>query len=331
MSTSNQLDSSIKIVTPENIEFLYEVAGPFRRMPAFLIDFSIRGAIMAVGLVMTMWGLMWSPNITIGGLLLLWFVLEWFYGGLFETIWNGQTPGKRILGLRVLSANGQPVNGLQAIMRNILRTADMMPLLPVSALIAEESTAAIPLCLVGLLVPTFTRKFQRLGDICCGTIVVAEESSWLFGISVIDDPRAAQLAEYIPADFEIPKDLSRAVATYIERRKKFSNARRKEIARHLALPLLTRWNLPADTSYDLTLCALYHRAFIGDQGGADETDVLDTLGASPWNMQEKPGNQPAVEAVAGADPVISPTRLSLQAFNHAGDNPPSSPIESTST
>ena len=57
------------------------------------------------------------------------FVLSWFYGGLFETYWNGQTPGKRILGIRVLSANGRPVNGYQAILRNIMRTVDMGPMI----------------------------------------------------------------------------------------------------------------------------------------------------------------------------------------------------------
>ena len=49
------------------------------------------------------------------------FLVSWFYGGFFEAYWNGQTPGKRIMGLRVLSTNGRPINGYQAVLRNLLR------------------------------------------------------------------------------------------------------------------------------------------------------------------------------------------------------------------
>jgi len=51
-------------------------------------------------------------------ILVAWFGLSWFYGGFFETVWNGQTPGKRLLGLRVLTVEGQPINALQAVLRN---------------------------------------------------------------------------------------------------------------------------------------------------------------------------------------------------------------------
>ena len=62
--------------------------------------------------------------------LLLAFAVSWFYFGLFETFWNGQTPGKRMMGLRVLSVTGQPINAMQAILRNILRAVDAMPRVP---------------------------------------------------------------------------------------------------------------------------------------------------------------------------------------------------------
>ena len=63
-------------------------------------------------------------------LFLLFFVIWWFYGVLFETFLNGQTPGKYVLGLRVLTDSGQPINGMQATLRNLLRAADLLlPLL----------------------------------------------------------------------------------------------------------------------------------------------------------------------------------------------------------
>ncbi|MBW8884202.1 MAG: RDD family protein, partial [Planctomycetia bacterium] len=138
------LDATIHVVTPENIAFEYRLAGPFRRLPAFLLDLCIGTAIF-IGLVIAI-GLMISP--TSGSLagalvLLLFFVVWWFYGVLFETFMNGQTPGKYILGLRVLTDAGQPINGMQATLRNLLRAADL--LLP----------------MFGLLVMSINRKSQR--------------------------------------------------------------------------------------------------------------------------------------------------------------------------
>jgi uncharacterized RDD family membrane protein YckC len=260
-----QIDSSIDIVTPENIAFQYQLAGPFRRLPAYLIDIAIRLA--AWMLAMLLFGM--SGLITFGGargiLLLLWFVLEWFYGGLFEAFWNGQTPGKRMTGIRVLSRDGQPINALQAVLRNILRAADMMPILPFSAFGGPPTLLGVPTYLVALSTQCFSRGFQRLGDIVCDTIVVVEERSWLFGVAKLTDARIAQLSERIPANFQINRRLSRALATYVERRKFFTPARRREIARHIAQPLLKPFGLEKDTSYDLLLCALYHRAFVADQ------------------------------------------------------------------
>ena len=59
--------------------------------------------------------------------------------------------------------------------------------------------------------------------------------------------------------------MAKALATYVERRRFFTPPRRREVARHLAEPLLERFGLPPDTSYDLLLCALYYRTFIADR------------------------------------------------------------------
>jgi hypothetical protein len=171
----------------------------------------------------------------------------WFYGALFETFLNGQTPGKYILGLRVLTDSGQPINGLQATLRNLLRAADLV----------------VPI--VGLLVTSLNGKYQRLGDLVAGTMVIVEERQWLTGVAKLDDPRAIQLAAYLPPNFVVSRSLAKSLATYVERRRFFTPPRRREVARHLAVPLLERFGLPADTSYDLLLCALYYRTFIADR------------------------------------------------------------------
>ena len=129
VQTLEQLDSRIRVVTPENIAFEYRLAGPFWRLPAYLLGLLIRLAIFGILLVCALFifGSLGAMEVGILVLLLGWLVLAWFYGGLFETFWNGQTPGKRVMQLRVISRDGRPVSGLQAVLRNILRVVDALP------------------------------------------------------------------------------------------------------------------------------------------------------------------------------------------------------------
>jgi uncharacterized RDD family membrane protein YckC len=274
-NASAQIDSTVEIVTPENIAFHYQVAGPFRRLPAFLLDQLIRVAIVALFLLLLVLVGMTGILTNLGGMVTAvffigWFLLDWFYGGVLETWLNGQTPGKWVMGIRVLSVDGQPINGLQAMLRNILRTVDFFPLV----------YYFVPAFTFGLVVMTMNKRFQRLGDIVCGTIVVVEERKWLTGIAKLDDPRIAQLASYIPADYRVSRSLARTLSAYVERRRFFSLPRRREVARHLAEPLMIQFGFPPDTSYDLLLCALYFRTFVADRG--DEDRIASEFGVSPF-------------------------------------------------
>ena len=275
------LDATLHIVTPENIAFEYRLAGPFRRLPAFILDTSIRTAV-SIGLFIFLFMTLGQVSEGLAGLifLVLYLIIDWFYGVLFETFLNGQTPGKYVLGLRVLTENGQPINGMQATLRNLLRAADLM--LPV----------------IGILATAMNRKYQRLGDLVAGTIVVVEERQWLTGVAKLDDPRAIQLAVYLPPNFVVSRSLAKALATYVERRRFFSPPRRREVARHLAMPLLERFGLPADTSYDLLLCALYYRTFIADRSQDERLFAEAQAAASPFGMNaaspfpQQPGPAP---------------------------------------
>lgn len=272
------LDSTIRVVTPENIAFEYRLAGPFRRLPAFVLDACIQIAIL-IGCMLV---LSFTVGIASRGLamyifFLLMLTVLWFYGVLFETFMNGQTPGKYVLGLRVLTDHGQPINGLQATLRNLLRSADIvMPFL-------------------SLVVCAMNRKYQRLGDLVAGTMVVIEEKQWLTGVAKLDDPRAIQLAAYLPPNFVVSRSLAKTLATYVERRRFFSPPRRREVARHLAVPLLDRFGLPLDTSYDLLLCALYYRTFIADRS-QDEQQLAQAQGTA---SAANPFSAPPAVAAAG--------------------------------
>jgi len=275
-----QIDSIIRVVTPENIAFEYRLAGPFRRLPALIIDWVICAAAFFVFMIVVSFtiGLL-SGGLAVAIFVVASFVIQWFYGGLFETFMNGQTPGKRLTGIRVLTTEGQPINGMQAIMRNLFRGADLFPGLP---------------CL-GLIVMTLNNRSQRLGDLVSGTIVVVEQNSWLTGVARLEDPRAIQLAGYLPPNFIVSRPLARALATYVERRRFFSPLRRREVAKHLGEPLLRQFGLPADTSYDLLLCALYYRTFIADRGEDEKRLAEATAAAAQVNPFSQPFAQVQME------------------------------------
>ncbi len=253
------LDSRIRIVTPENIAFEYRLAGPFWRLPAYLVDLLIRAALLwgssLIGL--TILGLTFGTGPGWMFFFVAWFILEWFYGGLFETYCNGQTPGKRLFRIRVMSVDGQPIDALQAVLRNLLRTVDGLPCLFGDAML-------MPTFLVGLVTIASTRRYQRLGDLACGTIVVIDEPERLRGVARVDEPQVEAALAAIPPDFVASRELTRVLAMYLDRRQYFSAARRAEIARHVGEPLAARFQLPPGIDHDALLCAVYQRVFVSD-------------------------------------------------------------------
>jgi len=283
--TAKPLDNRIEIVTPENIAFQYRLAGPFWRLPAYLIDVGVRLALVAVTiLVFILFGFvnLWALGVL--PLLISWFLLAWFYGGFFETIWNGQTPGKRAMGLRVVQTDGRPIDAMQAVLRNVLRSVDSMPFF------LDVAVVGMPCYQVGLISCASNSRYQRMGDLACGTMVVIEEKERLYGVARITVPAVLNLAATLPTDFIPSPSLVRAVAMYVERRGRFSPGRRAEIARHVSRALVDRFGLPADTNDDFLLCAVYHRHF------ARSTEMNDL-------------------AASDTEP-----RAATSPFTHAGDN-----------
>ncbi len=126
----NQIDTLVKIVTPENISFRYWLAGPARRVPAYLIDLVVQALLLSLAF--------WMMGFALGSLglfgsffglyFVILFLVHWFYGGLLEAVWNGQTLGKRAMRIRVVTVHGQPIRAWQAVLRNVLRVVDAMPL-----------------------------------------------------------------------------------------------------------------------------------------------------------------------------------------------------------
>lgn len=250
------IDTRIEIVTPENIAFEYRLAGPFRRLPAYLVDRLLQSLLITVlGIVIALASSrIGVPGLGAGGVLILWFLVSWFYGGVFETTWNGQTPGKRVFQLRVLSIDGQPINAQQAVLRNVLRSVDGFPyLLPYG---------------LGWLASASSQRFQRLGDLACGTMVIVEDPQRPRAPQPLRDGEAFRLTSLLPSGTVVSPSLARVLSSYVAARDRLPWGRRMEIARHLAEPLRRQYGLPPDTPYDSLLCALYQRVFLADQDPA---------------------------------------------------------------
>ncbi len=146
------LDTRHAVETPEGIDLVLVPAGPLARALAYLIDFALRA-----GLWLAVMGFAALAGAAGTGLALVAaFLLEWFYPVLFEVYRNGATPGKRALGLAVVSDDGTPVGWGQALTRNLLRAVDFLPLAYVAGVIAMVVAG----------------RFRRLGDLAAGTLVV---------------------------------------------------------------------------------------------------------------------------------------------------------------
>lgn len=157
------------VETPENVVLSYDLAGPAVRLAAFLVDTLIRAGFMLVAIVFlscagVSLGLF---GIAQGLLLVLWFVMEWCYFAFCEGFFSGRTIGKRSFGLRVISASGTPITFSSAMLRNLVRFADSLP-------VFGAGFTGIPMYGIGFIVMMFSRNLQRCGDIAAKTVVIRE-------------------------------------------------------------------------------------------------------------------------------------------------------------
>lgn len=161
-STGLQLD----VATPERVSMSLPVAGIGYRSLAYLID---------VTLILSFWVILYflyaltGPDVlkVIGGMstfarvaaTLGVFFFQWIYWTAAEVLWRGQTPGKRLLHIRVVRTDGSPIGVFESAVRNLLRVIDFLPF-------AYG---------IGLIVMLIDPKHRRLGDFAAGTIAIREE------------------------------------------------------------------------------------------------------------------------------------------------------------
>ena len=159
------MTEKLTIDTPEQIALDYQLAGVGSRSLALAVDTLIQGAIVLIivliivgasALQRTLGGTPGVWPVAVG--LVLGFVVFYGYFAIFEIAWQGQTPGKRAVGLRAISASGRPLTVQGALLRNLVRIVDSLP----------------GLYALGIMSVLITRRGQRLGDLAAGSVVVHE-------------------------------------------------------------------------------------------------------------------------------------------------------------
>ncbi|MFT3707855.1 MAG: RDD family protein [Archangium sp.] len=175
------MTDALQVATPERVSMELPIAGLGSRAMAYLIDVLLLGAIAIVAyfgasfFVANPYELLQGLSSTvriiavsalIGGL--------WVFWTLFEVLWNGQSPGKRLVRIRVVKADGSPTTFFSSAVRNLLRLIDFLP-------------TCYP---VGVITMLIDRKHRRLGDLLAGTVLVRDEQVNLDAYSKLETQSA---------------------------------------------------------------------------------------------------------------------------------------------
>lgn len=184
-----------KIVTPENVELSFEIAGLAARFVAWLIDFLLMIAILiGAMLVISFLGIV-SPDLAMAIQFIAAFLIYMGYFIFFELKTGGTTPGKKIMKLRIIQDTGVRITFFNSFIRNIMRLMD--------------STPFTLLHLPGALVAFFHPLNRRLGDLTAGTLVVRERSYPAPTRIIAEGDRYSTLL----ADFRLREKVKRMITT----------------------------------------------------------------------------------------------------------------------
>ncbi len=244
--------NQVKVQTPESVELEFTLAGIGNRTLALLIDYLVWGCVLFA--VLVVWGVVsiQLPNYIRSKDLELWltaismviaFAIYVGYFVLFETLWRGQTPGKRYAKIRVIRDDGQPAGLSQALLRSLLRPID-------------------DFLFIGVLLIILGNREKRLGDWAAGTLVVQNERpvvSATFQTSEQANPLAIELANTADMGQLLPDDFA-MIREYLQRRSLMETKARSDVSLQLARQtrhLIGLRDLPFQMTPDLFLEAVY--------------------------------------------------------------------------
>ncbi|MBM2850963.1 MAG: hypothetical protein HW418_3905 [Anaerolineales bacterium] len=252
MTANNPPDDYLSISTPENVAFGYDVAGIGSRFLAAVVDTLII-LVLQVVVNLTLLALVLSlfrdrldfDSPVVGWLIaafgLIAFAFFWGYYIFFEMLWNGQSPGKRWAGLRVIRTDGTPITLAESIVRNLVRIVDFLP--------AYYGVGVVTMFVNG--------QSRRLGDLAAGTLVVRDRAA--VTLESLAARPAAPLAPALPsaADPASPSPTTPATGWPVERltshdlemaedflRRRAQLSNRAALAQRIVQALLKQMNVP---------------------------------------------------------------------------------------
>lgn len=264
MSATLATEDILIIETPERVPLHFALASIGNRFLACAIDHALQVlAIIVMAIALTLIANYSSlgdqfanaPKWVKAVLIIIVFLIFSSYFAFFEWIWNGQTPGKRWLKLRVIREDGRPVTFWEASVRNLLRTLDMMP---------------APFYSIGLISVFVSSSDQRVGDMVAGTVVVREREAEAPAFaevfaSPVSDP--ALRRSFKPVDFVadinvLTESEIEVVETFLRRRWDLAEMARQWMAWRVSLPIMYKLRPTYDLStftYEGFLEELLHR------------------------------------------------------------------------
>ncbi|WP_414576163.1 RDD family protein [Anabaena sp. CCY 9402-a] len=249
------LFNRVKYRTPESVELEFTLAGIGNRAWALLIDYLVLATILTAFLIV--WAIIagqlsdvWQQ--VFGSTFSLWWVAITFivsfaiYAGyfvFFETLWQGQTPGKKAAEIRVVRDDGRPIGMQQATLRALLRPFDEF-------------------LFIGAFLIMFSRREKRLGDLAAGTIVIQAGTPTISANIMISEQakslhqdliQITDLSKLLPDDFAVIRE-------YLQRRSAMSPKAKSALSLKLSQQvqdILHIENLPATIHSDIFLEAVY--------------------------------------------------------------------------
>lgn len=247
----------VSLQTPESVELEFTLAGIGNRAYALLIDYFVLGLILIFFLIawtyfsVQLYSIVenWFGSDNQLGLwliaipILTTFFIYVGYFVFFEALWQGQTPGKRYVKIRVIRDDGRPINLQHSTLRALLRPID-------------------DVLFIGAFLIALSQREKRIGDFVAGTLVIQEERHFVSATFPISD-KAQDLANQLQtaADFSqmLPEDFA-VIREYLQRREVMTPKSRTELSKQLAQQIkaiIVLEKLPQKVTADVFLEAVY--------------------------------------------------------------------------
>ena len=224
----------LTIDTPEQVPLEFMLAGIGSRFMAAFLDTVIEAILYLTLFLLT---LLWTSSNFYGKARSIWweaflslvvFCINWGYYAIFESLWKGQTPGKRWAGIRVIKDSGRPINAFEAIARNLIRFVDFLPLFYG----------------VGVITMLLNAKHRRLGDYVAGTIVVHESSDREANV-FFNTPTASEFTLHQAAGLTLQE--AELIETFLARRLDIPPEVRRLNGQRIADMISSRLNIPPES------------------------------------------------------------------------------------